>query len=69
MPPPKTRCQLDTGPANNGDMAKKNIPLDKAKYAAAKRKAKAKMKVWPSAYGSALLVKYYKASGGRYKKG
>lgn len=65
----KTKCQLDIGAANNGDMAKKNIPTDKAKYAAAKRKAKAKMKVWPSAYGSALLVKYYKASGGKYKKG
>ena len=41
-------------------------PKNKALYAKVKALAKAKFKVWPSAYGSAWLVKEYKRRGGTY---
>lgn len=41
--------------------------VDKELYMKAKRIAKSKFKVWPSAYGSAYLVKTYKSLGGRYR--
>jgi hypothetical protein len=46
--------------------------LDKNLYLKAKKIAKSKFKVWPSAYDSAFLVKTYKDMEGRYlcnKKG
>ena len=44
-------------------------PKNKALYARVKSEAKRKFKTWPSAYGSAWLVKTYKARGGTYSKG
>ena len=44
-------------------------PKNKALYARVKSEAKRKFKTWPSAYGSAWLVKTYKARGGTYNKG
>ncbi len=41
-------------------------PKNKALYAKVKTLAKAKFKVWPSAYGSSWLVKEYKRNGGKY---
>ena len=43
-------------------------PKNKALYSKVKSEAKKKFK-WPSAYGSAWLVKTYKARGGTYNKG
>ena len=40
--------------------------LDKDLYCKAKAHVKRTIKVWPSAYGSMLLVKDYKKRGGRY---
>jgi len=42
-------------------------PTNKSLYARVKREAKAKYKVWPSAYSSAWLTKEYKRRGGKYK--
>ena len=44
-------------------------PKNKALYSKVKSEAKRKFKTWPSAYGSAWLVKTYKARGGSYNKG
>jgi len=44
-------------------------PKNKALYSRVKTEAKKKFKTWPSAYGSAWLVKTYKARGGTYSKG
>ena len=44
-------------------------PKNKALYSRVKSEAKRKFKTWPSAYGSAWLVKTYKARGGTYSKG
>ncbi len=44
-------------------------PKNKALYSRVKTEAKRKFKTWPSAYGSAWLVKTYKARGGTYNKG
>ena len=44
-------------------------PKNKALYARVKSEAKKKFKSWPSAYGSAWLVKTYKKRGGTYSKG
>ena len=41
-------------------------PKNKALYAKVKAEAKRKFKKWPSAYGSAWLVKTYKSRGGTY---
>ena len=43
-------------------------PKNKALYSKVKAEAKKKFK-WPSAYGSAWLVKTYKKRGGTYSKG
>lgn len=43
-------------------------PKNKALYSRVKSEAKKKFK-WPSAYGSAWLVKTYKKRGGTYSKG
>ena len=45
-----------------------NIPIDKKLYSKVKSIAKKKFNVWPSAYGSAWLVREYKKRGGEYKK-
>ena len=42
-------------------------PVDKALYNRVKASVKKKVKVWPSAYASSLLVKEYKRKGGKYK--
>lgn len=41
-------------------------PIDTALYAAVKREARKRFERWPSAYGSAWLVKEYTHRGGRY---
>ena len=46
---------------------KKNVPNDPALYSRCKSEVKKKFKVWPSAYGSAALVKLYKSRGGTYR--
>ena len=51
-------------------MAKKTkspVPTNMALYNRIKNKLKNQMDTWPSAYGSAQLVKQYKAAGGKYK--
>lgn len=42
------------------------VPINKSLYNSVKKEAKRKFKVWPSAYGSAWLVKEYKRRGGKY---
>jgi hypothetical protein len=44
-----------------------NVPVNKDLYARVKAEAKRKFKSWPSAYGSAWLVKTYKQRGGKYR--
>jgi len=51
----------------NGDIMAE--PKNKALYARVKNEAKRKFKSWPSAYGSAWLVRTYKKRGGTYSKG
>lgn len=46
----------------------KNVPTNKKLYARVKAEAKRKFDRWPSAYGSAWLVKTYKKRGGTYRK-
>jgi hypothetical protein len=48
----------------NGDIMAK--PTNPKLYNRVKNEIKGKVKVWPSAYASALLVKTYKARGGKY---
>ena len=43
------------------------VPVNKRLYDSVKAAAKKKFKVWPSAYGSAWLVRTYKKRGGKYK--
>ncbi|MEO0852115.1 MAG: phage portal protein [Cyanobacteria bacterium J06648_11] len=45
------------------------IFLDKAKHTRAKAEAKKQSKIWPSAYGSMLVVRLYKKMGGRFAPG
>lgn len=45
-----------------------NVPTNPELYSRVKSEAKSKFKSWPSAYGSAWLVKTYKNRGGGYKK-
>jgi len=52
-----------TGLVRRGKMA---TPTNKKLYNTVKNEAKNKFKTWPSAYGSAWLVKTYKARGGKY---
>lgn len=44
------------------------VPVDKELYARVKAEAKEKFDRWPSAYGSAWLVKTFKERGGKYRK-
>ena len=46
----------------------KNTPTNKALYSRVKAEAKKKFNTWPSAYGSAWLVREYKKRGGGYRK-
>jgi len=46
-----------------------NVPTNKALYSRVKSEAKRKFDRWPSAYGSAWLVREYKKRGGKYRKG
>jgi len=48
-------------------MKSKSLPINKKLYSKIKSQAKKKFKKWPSAYGSAWLVKEYKRQGGKYK--
>ena len=50
-------------------MTSKSVPVNKKLYNKIKSQAKRKFKKWPSAYGSAWLVKEYKRQGGKYKGG
>jgi hypothetical protein len=50
-------------------MKSKSIPVNKTLYNKVKSQAKRKFKKWPSAYGSAWLVKEYKRQGGKYRGG
>ena len=50
-------------------MTSKSVPVNKTLYNKIKSQAKRKFKKWPSAYGSAWLVKEYKRQGGKYKGG
>lgn len=43
-------------------------PVDSKLYQTVKKEAKQRFDRWPSAYGSAWLVKEYKKRGGRYSK-
>jgi hypothetical protein len=45
----------------------KNKPTNPKLYAQVKAQAKKKFNRWPSAYGSAWLVKEYKRRGGGYR--
>lgn len=45
----------------------KNKPTNPELYAKVKAEAKKKFDRWPSAYGSAWLVKEYKRRGGGYR--
>jgi hypothetical protein len=46
-----------------------NVPTNPQLYSRVKAEAKSKFDTWPSAYGSAWLVKTYKKRGGDYRKG
>ena len=45
-----------------------NVPTNPELYSRVKAEAKSKFDRWPSAYGSAWLVKTYKSRGGGYRK-
>jgi hypothetical protein len=47
-------------------MSAPNNVVNKSLYLKIKNKLKKSVKTWPSAYGSALLVKTYKQAGGKY---
>jgi len=44
----------------------KSVPTDKKLYNSLKKKVKARVDVWPSAYASGQLVRQYKSKGGKY---
>jgi hypothetical protein len=44
-----------------------SVPTNKKLYNQIKKKVKARVKVWPSAYASGQLVREYKRRGGKYK--
>jgi hypothetical protein len=46
----------------------KNVPTNKKLYLRVKNMVKRRVKVWPSAYASAQLVKEYRKRGGKYRK-
>ena len=49
-------------------MATKNVPTNPSLWSKAKSMAKAKFKVYPSAYANAYAAKKYKSMGGSWKK-
>ena len=49
------------------ELTEKNVPTDKAKWAASKAAAKQKFDVYPSAYANAWAAKNYKGKGGGWK--
>lgn len=51
------------------DILERNIPTSPDKWAKAKAAAKAKFKVYPSAYANLWAAKKYKSMGGGWKKG
>lgn len=50
-------------------LQEKNIPTSPEKWARAKAAARAKFKVYPSAYANLWASKKYKSMGGGWKKG
>ena len=50
-------------------LLEKNIPTSPGKWARAKAAARAKFKVYPSAYANLWAAKKYKSMGGGWKKG
>jgi hypothetical protein len=50
-------------------LLEKNIPTSPDKWARAKAAARAKFKVYPSAYANLWAAKKYKSMGGGWKKG
>lgn len=56
--------------AKKGSKGNDSVPdnvLDRKLYLRIKNKIKKRVNAWPSAYASGMLVKEYKAAGGRYK--
>lgn len=51
------------------DILERNIPTSPEKWAKAKAAARAKFKVYPSAYANLWAAKKYKSMGGGWKKG
>jgi hypothetical protein len=51
------------------DILERNIPTSADKWAKAKAAARAKFKVYPSAYANLWAAKKYKSMGGGWKKG
>ena len=49
------------------ELTEKNVPTDKAKWAASKAAAKKKFDVYPSAYANAWAAKNYKGKGGGWR--
>jgi hypothetical protein len=49
-------------------LVEKNTPTNPAKWARAKAAARAKFKVYPSAYANLWAAKKYKSMGGGWKK-
>jgi hypothetical protein len=45
-----------------------NVPTNPELYSRVKSEVKSEFDTWPSAYGSAALVREYKSRGGRYRK-
>ncbi len=50
-------------------LIEKNTPTNPKKWAQAKAAARAKFKVYPSAYANLWAAKKYKSMGGGWKKG
>ena len=46
----------------------KNVPTNKKLYLRVKNMVKRRVRVWPSAYASAQVVKEYRKRGGKYRK-
>lgn len=55
--------------ARVSDMIEANTPTSPEKWARAKAAARAKFKVYPSAYANLWAAKKYKSMGGGWKKG
>ena len=55
--------------ARVSDIIERNIPTSPDKWAKAKAAARAKFKVYPSAYANLWAAKKYKSMGGGWKKG